>query len=452
MNASLNIHKPLLVGLGQSSMACAQFLQRQGCSVCAFADTREQPTALAEFKNAFPEAKFLLGDAFNTTVLSEVDALVLSPGFDPRHEVVNEARRQRMDVVGEVELFARVVDKPVMGITGTNGKSTVTVLAGELLKASGLNVAVGGNLGTPTVELLNDDVDVYVLELSSFQLETTHSLTLISATVLNISDDHADRYDTYDDYITAKLRIYQHAQWAIINQDDAYLKTHLPKCSCLTFSVKERADYALFENTLTFDGVEVPSSDVKLSGIHNIANVLAAVALVSPVCEFNSDMKQVLSTFTGLQHRMQWVANVHGVDYFNDSKATNVGATVAALEGLNKKVILIAGGVGKNQDFSPLVDAVKTHVHELVFVGEDVSDLSSTLSDVVPQYEAHTMDKALAYAHQKSANDSGFDAVLLSPACASFDQYKSFEDRGEHFMRCVQSLDAFSDQTLGGEA
>lgn len=439
MHYSLNINAVLIIGLGQSGMACAQFLKRQGCSVFVFADTRLAPQMLADFKQAFGNATFALGE-FSDELLDGVDTVVLSPGFDPRHNIVKAAQDRRIDVVGEVELFARVVDKPVIGITGTNGKSTATVLTGELLKAAGFNVIVGGNLGTPTVELLNDKADVYVVELSSFQLETTRSLKLTSATILNVSDDHADRYDSYADYVAAKFNIYKHAELAVINQDDGYLNSSLPNCNYMTFSVYQSADYMYVDGCLKADSFNVESNALKMSGLHNYANALVALALVSPITDVNDAMLKALKKFSGLPHRMQHVSCIDGVDYFNDSKATNVGATLAALNGLQKKVILIAGGVTKEQDFEPLRDGLKHYVSELVLIGEETSELSNQLNDCVPQYIAKCMQDAVEYAHQKSLETRNFEAVLLSPACASFDQYNGFEARGQHFIDCVNAL------------
>lgn len=442
MSHSLNINAVLIIGLGQSGMACARFLKRRGCSVFVFADTRLSPPMLSDFKQAFGDAQFALGE-LTDDLLSGVDAVVLSPGFDPRHAIVNTAKTKQIDVVGEVELFARVVDKPVIGITGTNGKSTVTVLTGELLKSVGLNVTVGGNLGTPTVELLNDETDVYVVELSSFQLETTRSLKLVSATVLNISDDHADRYDSYADYVNAKLNIYKHAECAVINQDDVCLRTHLPTCQCVTVSVHEPADYMYADGCLKTHSFSLACEMLNVSGLHNYSNALVAMALVAPVCNLSEHKKNILDAlqhFSGLPHRMQHVLHFDGVDYFNDSKATNVGATLAALNGLQKNVILIAGGVTKKQNFEPLRAGLKQYVSELVLIGEDTSELSNQLDGCVPQYQAGNMAVAVEYAHQKSLHSHNFDAVLLSPACASFDQYDGFEARGEHFIECVQAL------------
>lgn len=429
-------------------MACAQFLKRQGCSVFVFADTRFEPPMLADFKQAFGDAMFSLGE-LSDELLDGMDTVVLSPGFDPRHSIVYTAEARDIDVVGEVELFARVVDKPVIGITGTNGKSTVTVLTGELLKAAGLNVIVGGNLGTPTVELLNDEADVYVVELSSFQLETTRSLTLVSATVLNVSDDHADRYNSYADYVTAKLNIYKHADLAVINQDDELLNSSLPACKCVTFSVCQPADYMYAEGCLKSALFNIEADELKLSALHNYANALVALALVSPICEVNDTMLDALKQFSGLPHRMQYVACVNGVDYFNDSKATNVGATLAALNGLQKKVILIAGGVTKEQDFESLREGLKNYVSELVLIGEETSELSNQFNNCVPQYIAKSMKNAVEHVHQKSLEARNFEAVLLSPACASFDQYSGFETRGQHFIDCVERLPKSSVSKVG---
>lgn len=435
MNSASN-KKALIVGLGKTGLSCARYLQAQGWSF-DFADSREAPTMAEQVAQLFPNADRLLG-AFSEAMLDGVDMLVLSPGVDPRDPVIQQAYAQGMDVVGDIELFARAVSAPVIAITGSNGKSTVTELVGAMAKAAGLNVAVGGNLGTPALELLSDTTELYVMELSSFQLETMQSLKPAAAVVLNISEDHMDRYDSYADYIAAKSVIYKQAAVSLVNLDDAVVAAMNVDGQRVGFSVKMDADYSLAVDQLKVTGdVVLPVADLKVQGSHNYANALAALALADAVNISREASLKALLDFSGLAHRTQWIAEHGGVTYINDSKATNVGATAAAIEGIAQTQVLIAGGVGKDQDFAPLAEVLRNKVRHTVLMGRDADRLEMAIADSCANSYAKDMQDAVA---QASAKAEQGDVVLLSPACASFDMYSGFEARGNDFVNCVNKL------------
>jgi UDP-N-acetylmuramoylalanine--D-glutamate ligase len=348
-------------------------------------------------------------------------------------------------VVGDIELFARETQAPVAAITGTNGKSTVTALLADLANAAGRSAVAGGNLGEPALDLLERPVpDLYVLELSSYQLETTHSLRTAVASVLNVTPDHLDRYDSIEDYAAAKARIFGGCGTAVVNVDDARVRA-MPRSGqrVLSFSVRDAAaDYSLArepEPLLACRGEPLlPLSAMKLKGEHNAANALAALAMCEALGLPRAAVLEALAAFGGLAHRAQWVAEVAGVRYIDDSKGTNVGATVAAVEGLEGPLVLIAGGDGKNQDFAALRPAFAGKVRHVVLIGRDAPALAATLDGVCPTERAADMRAAVAAA--RAAARSG-DTVLLSPACASLDMYRDYVHRGEEFAAAVRSLE-----------
>lgn len=434
--------KALILGLGKSGVACAQFLSARGCELI-LADTRDQLSHAERLKQQYPEAVMHLGE-LSLELLEDIDALVISPGLDPRHPVVQAAYARSIDVLGDVELFARVVDKPVVAITGSNGKSTVTVLLGEMAKAAGLNVVVGGNLGRPAVELLDEQADAYVLELSSFQLETTSSLNPKAATILNLSPDHMDRYDDYADYVKAKARVFMGAECAIINADDAEVVSiacNLPsgiKPSHFSVDQSKNADYACDHSQLLVNGRPwMALGQMQLTGRHNVANALACVALAHAMGWREEGIKKALQTFPGLSHRMQPVLMHDGVQWINDSKATNVGATCAAVSGLESSYIVILGGVDKAQDFTELKEALVGRARLVVLIGDHVQSLLTALVGCIDLQRADSMLQAVQVARQYAQTG---DTVLLSPACASFDWYSGFEARGDDFVSAVHQV------------
>lgn len=437
-------HHTLIIGLGKTGLSCARFLAKQGISFIIM-DDRSQPPELAALREQFPDTELFLG-GFDAEVMSSCGQIIISPGvslFDP---VIADIIESGIPVIGDIELFARHADAPVVGVTGSNGKSTVTTLVAEMARTAGSDVRVGGNLGTPALDLLKDTPpDLYVLELSSFQLESTWSLNCVASVVLNMSPDHLDRYRDIDEYLAAKLRIYHGDGTIIVNSDDPLLRHHIPSTrKCLYFGAgePEQGGYGLRKqcNELWLvKGGEylMPASELRISGLHNVANALAALALGDAAGLPRQAMLTALRTFKGLPHRMEWVAEQDGVTWYNDSKGTNVGATVAALQGLNGKVVLIAGGLGKGADFSPLKNVVAEKCRAVVLIGRDASLIEKALNKVVPVFHASNMKDAVQHA---SHNAEPGDVVLLSPACASFDMFNNYEHRGQIYTTAVRSL------------
>jgi|TARA_B110000879_G_scaffold199347_1_gene272129 UDP-N-acetylmuramoylalanine--D-glutamate ligase len=440
----------LIIGLGKTGLACAQYLAHQG-ERFQVADSREYPPFLDQLISEQPETPIHLGDFAHDLCLS-ASQIILSPGVSMQEPALVAAAKAGVPIRSDVDIFAqaaRLAGVPIVAITGSNAKSTVTSLVGEMAKAAGLNVAVGGNLGEPSVSLLANDIDLYVLELSSFQLECTTGLGATVACVLNVSPDHMDRYDNLMAYHQAKHRVFQACKAAVINGDDALTNPLVPGSVTQTrfslgdpdvgqFGVRKEGDKEwLVKGLLPIIAVK----EMAMSGRHNVANALAAMALGQAVGLPMKAMIDTLMRFTGLPHRCEPVANIGGVDYINDSKGTNVGATVAALEGLGPdvagKIILIAGGVGKGADFSDLVGPLSRYGKHTLLVGEDAQHIAQALADKVTFSHAIGMQEALTMAHGLAVSG---DLVLLSPACASFDAYTGFEARGDHFAELVRTL------------
>jgi UDP-N-acetylmuramoylalanine--D-glutamate ligase len=368
----------------------------------------------------------------------------------PQHPAIAAAIEAGVEVLGDIELFARNANAPVVAITGSNGKSTVTTLVGEMARAAGKAVRVGGNLGTPALDLLEDHApDLYVLELSSFQLEVTASLNAAAAVVLNISEDHLDRHGSVAHYATIKQTIYNGDGAVLLNRDDARVMAMAPEgrkiASFGLDAAPGEGDYGLIEHdgeTWLARGDErlLNSAEMKMPGRHNWANALAALALGEAVGLDMKAMLQVLRDFPGLPHRCQWVAEQGGVNYYEDSKGTNVGATLAALEGLpGEKVVLIAGGQAKGQEFAPLRQMVAQRARAVVLIGEDARLIERSMLRAAPLVMAADMNDAVTKA-RKLARPG--DAVLLSPACASFDMFRNYIERGEAFVAAVRGGEA----------
>ena len=437
--------RALVVGLGRTGLSCARFLVARGVEV-AVTDTRTQPPALAALQEELPGTALFLGD-FAESVFAAADLLVVSPGVALAEPRIRDALTRGAEVIGDIELFARAVTAPVIAVTGSNGKSTVTTLVGEMAQRAGVNVRAGGNLGTPALDLLADeDVALYVLELSSFQLETTHSLAPVAATVLNVSPDHMDRYDSLEDYVAAKGRIFSAAATSrVLNREDpAVMAFTTAHSACVSFGLNppQSGDFGVRRR----DGKEwlcageeflLPVAALRVIGRHNIANVLAAMALAEVAGMPRAAMLAAAQAFTGLPHRMEFVAARAGVRWFNDSKATNVGAALAALDGIDARIVLIAGGDGKGADFAALRAPIASRCRGVVLLGQDAPRLSAVLGDVVPLVMAHDMDEAVALAAGLARPD---DVVLLSPACASTDMFTNFEVRGTAFAAAVRGL------------
>jgi UDP-N-acetylmuramoylalanine--D-glutamate ligase len=441
----------VIVGLGRTGLSCARYLHALGWKI-AVTDTRAQPPELAGLRQLDPDIPVSAG-GLDARLLDDALCVVASPGVPLNAPFFVEARRRGLEIVGDIELFARAVDAPVVGITGTNGKSTVTTLLGRMAARAGVKVRVGGNLGEPALDLLTtaradaEPTQLYVLELSSFQLEATSSLDLKTATVLNVTPDHLDRYETIEDYAIAKARIFARCDTAVINLDDPLVVAMpQPGQRTLGFSLRAAigADYAVASRDgpwwLTRRNEPLmPVSAMKIKGLHNAANALASLALGEALSLPMPAMLQELAEFPGLPHRSQWVADINGVTYINDSKGTNVGATIAAVSGMSGPLIIIAGGDGKNQDFSPLADVFRGKVRHTVLIGRDAPAVDRALQGVTSTQTCASLEEAVQAAAR--AARAG-DTVLLSPACASLDMFRDYTHRGAVFARAVKELAA----------
>jgi len=440
----------VIVGMGLTGFSCAQFLLQKKMSFC-LVDTRSEPPLLQKFKEAFPQAYVRTGD-IDPQLLANAREIVLSPGLSPDESFLVLARQKGVPVVGDIELFYRQAKAPVIAITGSNAKSTVTTLVGEMAKASGIKVAVGGNLGTPALDLLADDCALYVLELSSFQLELLDTFKAKVAAYLNLSEDHLDRYGSMQAYGTAKQRIFSGSETAIYNADDLQtLPCNRQAGRLVSFTLQSPQSNEQFgvlrekDKVFLAKGKEklLAVADLKIVGMHNVANALAALAIGEAAGFPLSAMLETLKTFAGLPHRCQWVKTLKGVRYINDSKGTNVGATLAAIDGLavtgQKNIVLIAGGEGKDADFLPLRSACERAVKSCVLIGRDAVLIANAIGDAAQIVYAVDMYSAVQTAAKLA---SAGDSVLLSPACASFDMFKNYEHRGDCFVSAVEELSA----------
>lgn len=436
----------VIIGLGETGFTCVEYCVQHHIPI-AVIDTRLTPPKLDQVKQQYPTVPLYLG-GMPQDILSKATTLILSPGIPKDHPDIQSALSPQAEIIGDIELFARNRKAPVIAITGSNGKSTVTTLVGEMAKKAGIRVSVGGNLGTPALALLKENPDLYVLELSSFQLETTYSLKPLVATILNLCPDHMDRYPNFEAYQTAKQRIYQHCAEAIYNREDLLTREGIATgVKIHSFGLNIPPDenaYGLLQvnDTLWLSKGKkpfMPRLNVKLFGKHNVSNALAACALSEVYGITQEEMCEVLETFPGLPHRCEWVKTDQNIQWINDSKGTNVGATVAALQGLAcdipGKWVLIAGGVPKNADFTPLRAAVEKYCRGVVLIGEAAEELNALLDKSLPCVRANSMEEAV---HKASQLAQSGDGVLLSPACASFDMFKNFEHRGEVFKSIVK--------------
>jgi UDP-N-acetylmuramoylalanine--D-glutamate ligase len=513
---SATVSKPpyaVIVGLGRTGISCARYLCARGWRL-AVTDTRAKPPEMARLAELDATIPVRVG-GLDPALLDSADLVVASPGVSLEAPFFVEARRRGLEIVGDIELFARAADAPVVGITGTNGKSTVTTLVGRMAERAGVRVRVGGNLGEPALDLLSPaagggspggagapaaaggaaapggasaagagPTQLYVLELSSFQLDATHSLSLRAAVVLNVTPDHLDRYRTVDEYAASKARIFDRCDTAVINLDDP-LVVAMPRPGQKTVGFSLRAgapagdvtaaaapvpatsigadwsrsdwsrsdvpagdvpggDYAVTthngERWLTRrDELLMPVAAMKIKGLHNAANALASLALGDALGLSMPAMLEELAAFSGLPHRSQWVADVHGVTYINDSKGTNVGATSAAVSGMQGPLVMIAGGDGKNQDFSALADIFRGKVRHTVLIGRDAAAIAAALQGVCTLEMRATLEEAVRAA-AKAAQPG--DTVLLSPACASLDMFRDYTHRGAVFALAVKELAA----------
>jgi len=430
----------LIVGAGATGISCAEFLTQNGIDF-KIVDSREALTIKKNFVNV------IYGE-FQRHFFDEADVLIVSPGLSLMQPLLQQAIQQGKDVIGDVELFCRLTNKPIIAITGSNGKSTVTTLVGNILNALNLLVKIGGNIGVPCLELLkhDDEIDCYVLELSSFQLETTFSLKAHASAILNLSEDHLDRYSSYDDYCNAKKKILLNAENVIINRDDElvveFSRNSVVKITSFSLS-DPSADLHIKDNNKVFLGNQkiLDLSKIKLIGQHNKSNILAALSLCSVFDIDLTKAQKVINNFSGLEHRSQVVSEHAAAMWINDSKATNIGATRAALKGLSDKpVYLILGGQAKGQDFNELVPVLTNNIKEIIVYGEDAGLITSKIENKIEMKISRVdiLENAVKSINEKVALG---DFVLFSPACASFDQFDNYMQRGDCFVAAVKGLE-----------
>ncbi|MDQ7090807.1 MAG: UDP-N-acetylmuramoyl-L-alanine--D-glutamate ligase [Methylococcales bacterium] len=433
--------KLIIVGLGATGLSVARFLSHYSFEF-KLIDSRRNPPMAEQLSHELPNINLITGN-FENFDFSEATHLIVSPGIALTPQI-KSACLKGVRLVSDIDLFALSTNRPIIAITGSNGKSTVTTMLGEMGNAAGKKTRMGGNLGTAALDLLNQEAELYVLELSSFQLERTSALKAVAATVLNLSADHLDRHETFENYCIEKEKVFKGNGIMVLNADDSNVKSmHKQARRCLWFGVhqplgfhvetKENQDYLVYNNDFL-----MPCRHLSLEGQHNIANALAALALgfaaglaIKPMC-------QALAGFQGLAHRMQQVAIINGVKWVNDSKATNIGACIAALDGYKDKVILLAGGDAKGADMNELQASIYKKVKNIILMGKDANLMESALNNGIPVYHADSMAAAVLYAANIAFRG---DTILLSPACASLDQYQNYQHRGNCFMTAVKALE-----------
>lgn len=436
----------VIVGLGLTGLSCAKYLAQQDEDFLVI-DSRENPPGLDELLKLFPDIKVELGD-FSETTLMNADELIVSPGVDLRTPAIQKSIENGVKVTGDIDIFAKQVKAPIVAVTGSNAKSTVVSLLGDMAERAGTEVSVAGNIGTPVLDLLREKTRaLYILELSSFQLETTNGLGAEVATVLNMSFDHMDRYDSMQEYHRAKHKIFQGCRQVVVNRDDSLSQPLVPD------SVKQWS-FGLSEPDIDEFGLRhyegelylsyhrqrlLAVRELKIAGKHNIANALAALALGHVLGLGFEDMIISLKEFKGLPHRCQWIGEWKGVNFYNDSKGTNVGACIAAIEGLSSqgRILLIAGGIGKGADFSLLAEPMLGHGRLAIVYGEDADAIAEALVASISVINTSSLQAAVRIASEQA--EAG-DVVLLSPACASFDMFDDYRHRGEVFVNAVKEL------------
>jgi len=440
----------LVLGLGKTGFSCARFLAERNIRF-SIMDSRKNPPEAESLKECLPDVECYFG-GFDLTAVKNYDVLLVSPGISSKEPIVIKAKEKNKKIIGDVELFAQCTNKPVIAITGSNGKSTVTALLGKMAKKANISYAVGGNIGVPVLDLLADDdaTDLYILELSSFQLETTYSLNAAVSTILNISEDHMDRYDSLEDYIHAKHKIYNGDGIVILNKDEQltvnlagsrninYFSTQKPETDNDFGLIAEHSQKWLAKGKNKL----IDAASLKIKGQHNISNALAALAMGDSINLSMTAMISAVSSFTGLPHRAQWIAEHNGVTWINDSKATNVGASLAAISGLGNNtqrpnLIVLLGGQGKGQNFSPLKSALMDFSKLVLIYGEDAQLLNTSLGKQLNLKIVGDLSEAVSAAEKVSHRG---DTVLFSPACASFDMFTGFEQRGNEFIRLVNEV------------
>lgn len=438
--------RSLVLGLGATGLSVAHYLGERGLRF-RIADSRESPPCLGLLEAQDPDADMVLG-SLDVGLLEGVSRVFVSPGLAQDLPLIAAARRLGLPVINDIELFAHEARAPVIAVTGSNGKSTVTSLVAEMLGAQGFNAPAGGNLGPPALELLDvTDADAYVLEISSFQMELVDSLRPRAAAVLNVSADHLDRHGSLEAYAGLKEKLLAASECAVVNWDDPIVRAMGQRHhNTLAFSIRVELEHGYSmvvredRRYLAKDGkLLMAADDIAMPGLHNLQNALAALALVELLGGEREPALEALRRFRGLPHRCEFIASRRGVDYVNDSKATNVAATVAALSGFDKPLVLIAGGESKGADFSPLVEQVGRHAKAAILIGKAAPELGETLESVCEIRKAGTLEDAVAQAAALAVEG---DTVLLSPACSSLDMFDDYRERGHAFAEAVERLES----------
>lgn len=437
----------LIIGLGKTGLSCVRHLKNKGVDNLMVTDTRSHPPALDYLTKQFPDVQFVAGE-LDAELCLLAEQIIVSPGVSLREPALQTAIKKGKDIVGDIEIFCREAKSPIIAITGSNGKSTVTTLLSLMAKADNKTIETGANLGTPALDLLDKSMpEFYVLELSSFQLDTTFSMNTLASAVLNISSDHMDRYDDIEQYAAAKQKIYMGNGTAVINFDDervAAMQNSSKKTVSYSIDEDKQADFHLHragEHLWLCHGDEkiITTAELGIKGKHNISNALASMALANEMAVSYDAMRKALKSFNGLKHRCQLVKNIDGVDWINDSKATNVGASIAAIEGLNRpgKIILIAGGDSKGADITTLLPVLTKHVKHLLLIGHDADRFVELVDNQISFEKMASLQEAVE--HAATIGAAG-DAVLLAPACASLDMFEDYQQRGDSFANAVMKL------------
>ena len=450
MNLLDNTLHYTIVGTGLTGLSCVEFLQQRGFSNLRLCDTRKNPPAQEQALLCFSDVEMVFGDV-DALEFSAKDVLVVSPGMALTETFIQKAQRQGARITSDIELFLAVNTQPVIAITGSNGKSTVTTLVGDILKAAGLKVSVAGNIGVPVLDQVSgeQDFDIFVLELSSFQLERLPVLNATAVTILNITEDHMDRYAGFNDYIAAKQVIFSGARHIAVNRDEALsapTDALIANAMLMSFGLSGEDEQGLSLSQIDAQSwivcgerLLINTADMKLKGLHNINNVMAAMTLCYQAGITWDEMLATVKDFAGLSHRCEWAGRIADVVFINDSKATNVGAAVAAINGFSQepgKLIVIAGGLDKQSDFAPLAQAIESDVYKVVLLGQDADKIAA----VIPEHRVVRVEDISAAVDAAFLLAAPEGLVLFSPACASFDMFNSFEHRGDVFKDCVEQL------------
>lgn len=430
----------LILGLGETGFSIARFLAKQQIAF-KLADNRGNPPLLPAYQNKFNRANLILGD-WTPDLLTNINEIFISPGIAQSEPIVVWARAKNIPISSDIELFSRYAKAPVIGITGSNGKSTVTQLLGEMIASEGKTVALGGNIGKPALNCLHDEVDYYVLELSSYQLDYTQKIKLLTGVVLNIAPDHLDRYLNFEEYINSKLSLYTYCQHWVVNVDEPRVPNNANAKHFGIDMPKHPNDFGSVTchgHCYLLKGEEVlmDINQVPLIGKHNISNMLCALALGDQIGLGIESMLESIKNFKGLEHRLEWVAKKHGIDYYNDSKATNATATTVAIKALtakHKNITLILGGTPKHEDYRELFALIDKNIANVMLIGQSANVFSSKIK-IAQTTRANSMQSAV-----NLASHTDCQAVLLSPGCASFDLFDNFEHRGRAFKQSIDIL------------